>query len=322
MAMGETDQNLRFMDALSEYAEVEFQRHQSERKDWNYHDILTRDVIGELVHRDPIDVEPDVRMIYLGNLVVEKGHAEYDRVTSEVFQGNEVFRKWKNTWVAEEEPHGASMQEWAMIRGLLSGQQLHEESRGYLMNGLTLSFPDAAFGLVYPALQEPATKLTHKAVKDRLPDDETEGRKILSKIIADEERHERFYANMVRHALETDDREVASAQMKAVAKAVFGFAMPGIESDIPSGKQITESYIRSGAFSIGSTILNEVILPAIDGEGTHGWAIADREELDDEAKKAQEDLVQLTSRIKKADGREIRLLAIMASGHRAYGKVA
>lgn len=310
------------MEALSDHAEAELERHVQQRKEWNYHDIMTREVIADLAYRPALDVEPDSRMIFLGNLIVEKGHAEYDRVTSEVFQAHPVFRKWKNRWVAEEEPHGASMQEWSMVRGFIDGETLHSTTQSYLRNGLSLSFQGSTpFGLAFPALQEPSTKLTHRAVKDKLPDDEKEGRRIMSRIIADEERHERFFANMVRHALETEDKEIASMQMIAISRAVLGFAMPGIESDIEIGGQITDAYVRSAAYTI-KTVAQDVLLSALDGEGVHGWNVSERENLDDEARKAQEELIDFTEALKKAGDKDRALVLAIGKARKKYGKVA
>src|SRR4029079_17108850 len=38
-----------FLDALAEYGEKEMERHVAERKDWAYHDILTREAMAERV---------------------------------------------------------------------------------------------------------------------------------------------------------------------------------------------------------------------------------------------------------------------------------
>lgn len=300
-----------FLDALAFTGEAEFTRHQEQRKDWSYHDILTRDKIAELAEQPPIEIDKWTTYAYLGNLVVEEGIPEYNRITAGAFQQHPVFCKWKNEWVAEEKQHGQAMVEYAKVRGLIDMARVHNTIRGYLQNGLSLHFDDAAFGFAYPALQEPATKITHREVKDRLPKEEKEGRIILAKIIGDEERHERFYANMVRHALDSDDKKVASHQMRAIARAVLGFEMPGIERDIPGGMRITAAYAKSGAFTIGK-VAREVLLPAIYDHGEHGWDIANRTNLDDDAKAAQEALVNFSESLLKAqdDDKELSLILL------------
>lgn len=321
-----------FLDALATEADEQLDEHLKIRTDWSYHDTLDRETIAELAEQAPVEVDPEVRAIYLGNLAVEKGHAEYDRITAERFEDTPSFRKWKNIWISEEEQHGAAMLEWGKIRGLFAPQNLKDLSEedadtitmanvhtiisGFLKNGLTLRFSDAAHGLAYPALQEPATKITHREVKNRLPEDEKAGRKILSKIAADEERHERFYAGMVRRALHSGDKDIASHQMRGVARAVLGFSMPGIDTDIPDGKKMTKAYNRTGAFTVAK-VVNEVLLPAIDGEGAHGWNIANIETLDDDARTAQSALVNFTERVKAADGRSRRALIVLAEARKS-----
>lgn len=318
--------NKRFLDAVDEYLVAEVDRHQQERKDWNYHDIFSRETIAELAAVAPIDVEPDVRLIYAANLNVETGLPEYDRVMSEVFEPHANARRWKNLWVSEEGPHAISMEEAAIVRGLLTGEEMHQDRKIYAQNGLTLNFmPDAAFGFAFPAFQEPATKLTHKSVKDRLPEGEKELRRLLAKICGDEERHERLNVNMVRHSLETGEVEVVSRMMIAVARAAIGFTMPAIESDIDQerSKQFKGAYSRTGAFTLGM-IAKDVILELINSEGDNGWRLRDRTELTDEAKVAQADIIDFAEKLEAKGDREKGLLVVMEKGRRnpRYGRVA
>ncbi len=315
----------RFLEAMADDAAAEQERHITERSDWSFHDILTRDAIAERATEPPVDSPREVQAIFLGNLAVEKGHAEYDRILAEQFERHPVFRAWKNTWVAEEEPHSAAMLEWAKVSGFFGRDRddgridlgaVHRTISGFIRNGLTLTFPDCAVALAYPAFQEPATRVTHFEVKQRLPSEERLGRRVLSKIIADEERHERFYCNMVRRALHSGDRAVSSHQLRGVAVAALGFAMPGIETDIPGGDELTLAYRRTGAFT-ASKVAGEVIRPLISGEGVHGWAIADLDDLDDAGRAAQDALVGLDRDLAAVEGSERRTLIVLARARAA-----
>ncbi len=305
-----------FLDTMAECAQLEMDRHSLERKEWNYHETLSREVLADLSARPPLEVEPAARYIYLGNLAVEKGHAEYDRITAAVFEQHPIFRSWKNIWVAEEEPHGDAMLQWAKASGMWDGPTMHTISQGYLKHGSTLAFHDAATGLAYPAFQEIATRLTHKAVKDNLPEDAKEGRIILSKIIGDEQRHERFYANMVRHALHSGDTQVASQQMRGVARAVLGFRMPGMEDDIPDPEHnINRAYLSTGAFTLAK-LVHTVFLPVLSGEGTHGWSLAEVDTLDDQGRAAQERLLTFIEDLEKATDNERRTKLVLGKARR------
>ena len=323
------EQDHAFLDALAEYGEKEMERHVAERKDWAYHDILTREAMAERVVAPPVDASPEIQAIFLGNLAVEKGHAEYDRVLAGRLQVHPVFKRWKDMWVAEEEPHGAAMQEWAKVAGLFGAgpegvagmHKVHDTIAGYLKAGLTLSFDDAAMAFAYPAFQEPATRVTHREVKNRLPESEKEGRRLLSRIIADEERHERFYCNMVRHALHSGDVTIASHQMCGIARSTLGFAMPGIETDIPGGDEITKAYRRTGAFTAGK-VATEVLRPLIKDDGAHGWRIADVETLDDRGRAAQEAVLQLDADLAAVEGNDRRTLVVLGRARAALAAAA
>lgn len=256
----------RFLNEMADAAAAELARHQEQRRSWSYHDVLTRDVLADLASRAPIDVDPAVAAAFVGNLLVEKGHAEYDRISGEMFERQPVFRAWKNRWVAEEEPHGSAMLEWGKVRGIFDPNLVHAGIQAFLSNGLTLSFSSAPYGLAYASVQERATRVTHLAVKRGLPTEESEGRRVLSNIIADEERHERFYSNMTLAALTSGDHAIVDAQMVEITRVALAFEMPGIERDIPDGERYLAAYRDSGAFSFRG-LAHDVILP-IMGKGT------------------------------------------------------
>ena len=118
-------------------------------------------------------------------------------------------------------------------------------------------------------------------------------------IIFDESLHKVYYTNMVRHALDSDDIEITSKQMVAVAHAAMGFAMPGMESDIPKREEITDAYQRTGVFRVQDIAENE-ILTAIEGHGKYKWNIGDRTALSKEGMVAQDQLVRFAEALRKA----------------------
>lgn len=318
--------NMRFMDALAEHAAAEHAAHDQRKIEYSlhrgilpagdsdapvtleginygfsYHNLMDRDTIAELATGPCLELHPDVQAVFLGNLAVEQGHAEYDRITSEVFEMHPVFRAWKNTWVADEAKHPAAMQEWAKVTGAIDIREAFMLAQGYLRHGLSLHFPDAAHGLAFPAFQESATVLTHREVRSNIPADEgilaaRIGRQILGDIIWDEGTHKVFYTRMVRHALETGDPEIVSRMMIAVAHSALGFIMPGMEGDIPTYEQITDAYIRTGVFTI-QQIATKVILKAVGDADAFGWKIGDRTDLNDDAKRAQAMLLAFVDKL-------------------------
>lgn len=351
-------QSMRFMDATAEIMADEHARHdntnlqsaiEAQRRagvTWDeeptsleeigygesWHDILDRDTLAELTGSPPIEVGPDVARIFEGNLLVENGHAEYDRINSEVFEHHPVFRAWKNTWVSDEKNHGESMQEWGKAAELIDIRRVHAATTGYLRHGLTLHFATAAEGLAYPAFQEPATYLTHAEVMRRLPKSYESlaanvGRRILANVNHNEREHAILYRNMVGRVFETEDVELSSQMMQAVARAALGFSMPGMESDIPGRKEINAAYRRTGTFTL-QKVAREVLLPVltdkvtyISAAGSYDWRIADRTALTDEAKAAQEELVTFIEQL-TAGMTERAIQKTIIKARRTYGTVA
>lgn len=319
-AQQSTIQNFKSLDLEEELARINYGH--------SYYDVMTDEVIDTMRELPPIEVSDDVRLVFLGNLLVENGHAEYDRVISKVFQANPEFRRWKDLWVAEEKTHGDAMEKWAWMARFLDMQQVHTRTQGYLRNGLTLDFATAAHGLAYPSFQEKATEDTHRDVSKELPSDKDAnfagliGKKVMGQIIRNEQGHKVFYSTMVRHALESGDPEIVSAMMIAVRDAALGIAMPGMESDIPERQKIMAAYRRTGVFT-AAKLAGNILIPALDAEqDVYGWKIEERVDLTDEAKKAQDNVVDFTAKLKEVAGEERKSLIVIGHARKEFGRVA
>lgn len=294
----------------------------------SYYDVMSGEAVDRMRELAPIDVHDDIRLVFLGNLLVENGHAEYDRVISKIFQHHPGFRRWKDLWVAEEKTHGDAMEKWAWLANFLDMQEVHALTQGYLRNGLTLDFATAAHGLAYPSFQEKATEDTHRDVTNEIPANKEEyfagfvGRQMMGLVIGNEIAHKIFYTTMVRHALETGDPEIVSQMMIAVRDAALGIAMPGMESDIPGREEIMKAYRRTGIFTAGKLAMN-VLVPALDADqDIYGWKIQDRTELTDEAKEAQSNVIDFTARLKEAAGEDRKSLIVIGKARKEFGRVA
>lgn len=294
----------------------------------SYYDAMSGEAVDKMREQPPIDVSDDIRLVFLGNLLVENGHAEYDRVISKVFQAHPGFRRWKDLWVAEEKTHGDAMEKWAWMANFLDMQQVHVLTQGYLRNGLTLDFATAAHGLAYPSFQEKATEDTHRDVTNEIPANKEEyyagliGRQIMGLVISNEIAHKNFYTTMVRHALESGDPEIVSQMMIAIRDAALGIAMPGMESDIPERENIMKAYRRTGIFT-AAKLAGNVLIPALDpAQDVYGWKIEEVTDLDDAAKEAQSNIVDFTARLKAVEGEDRKSLIVIGKARKEFGRVA
>ncbi len=348
------EQDKRFMDAMAPTVAEERARHDAMRfervlkahksagtiaegeepqtlEDLGYglawQDILTRDVVAEITTAAPLEPTDDDRRAFEGNVLVENGHAWYAVANDSVFKLNEEFTQWGNTWLAEEQPHGPSAENWGWLTGYIDARRVAAATQGYIRNGLTLRFVSAADALAYPALQEPATEITHREVMLRLPSAKESpaaqvGRRILANVVADERAHAIFYGNVVRRALSSGDSEVASFQMQALARATLGFSMPGMESDIPGREEITRAYSNSGVFTMRG-LAERVLLPGMSSDERQRYAlhIADCIDLNDEGKAAQAQILQFAEDLQAAvdSGRDLKIGLVIGKARRAIG---
>jgi hypothetical protein len=308
--------NAEFMDALALSARLETARHlrlavppnvtveelleakqNTDYRYWWIDDILTPEVMQAELEKPPIDVDTDTKLVYLAGGAVELGHPEYDRILSEVMQGNPSFRIWKDGWVAEEQEHGQAMVEWARLRRMFDrANEMRKLAFRYVSHGSTLSFQDAADALGFPCIQEVVTELAHQTTMLLLPKEETVGRRLMGHIVGDEGRHAVWNGNMVRHALHSDDRVIASYMFKGLVRSLVYFGMPAFAApkrapDLPPEyvEPLRAAYAEKDVFS-PQIVLDNVVVPLLKGEGRFGWDIANipASSLDDPAKQVQE----------------------------------
>jgi hypothetical protein len=304
-----------YLNFLEPQAVDAYEWHMQRRNGWSYDDILTREVMADMASRPAINIDKWVALSFVGNLTTEENLPEYNRLLAEKARPTHKlilpgWGTWNNEWTSEEHWHGQALAIAGRLRGVFDQAELHKIINSYLQNGLSLEFDDAGYSLAYPAVQELATQLTHKAVKDNLPEEETELREILKNTAADEGMHGRFYGKMVENALHSDDIKVASNQMRAIARVFMGFTMPGIEKDMYKGVRIMAGYAKANIFTMG-ILGKDVFLPIIDGKGKYKWDIENVTNLDSSAQGAQERTLKLAEDVKAADGEDGKIKEIL-----------
>ena len=153
-----------------------------------------------------------------------------------------------------------------------------------LQGGQVPLFDRPVDGLVYVALQELATRLSHTNT-GRLIDDPV-GRKIMARVAGDENLHHVFYRDLVSAAIELDASEV----VLAIDRNVRNFAMPGlgIPDFVTHSKRIADAGIYDFAAHHDS-ILVPVVL--------RHWKVEELTGLSDEAEAARERLLKFIRRV-------------------------
>jgi len=300
-----------FLAELAPAAERLYERHLDTTREWFPHEFVpysdARDYEpGEVWDESEVPMDPAVRSSLLVNLLTEDNLPFYFQVITRMFGADSVWGDWNRRWTAEEGRHSIvirdyltatrSLDPWALERN-----RMHQVQAGF--HGETL--PNAANGFAYVALQELATRISHRNTGDRL--DDPRGKEVMGRVAKDENFHYLFYRDLVSAALEVDP----SMTVEAIAMQVDVFEMPG--TGIAGFRSHAQAIANAGIYDM-VIHHDKILVPCVQRH----WKVDALEGLSDAAEKAREKLFDHMARLKKvgthlADKRDARLAASAAS---------
>src|SRR5581483_956030 len=131
-------------------------------------------------------------------------------------------------------------------------------------------------GFVYVALQELATRISHRNTGAALAD--PAGKRIMDRVAADENLHYLFYKDVVQAALAVDP----SSTVCAIARQVRSFEMPGT-TGIADFARHAKAIARAHIYDL-DIFHDKVLVPVVLKQ----WAIQSLEGLTAEAERARD----------------------------------
>ena len=145
--------------------------------------------------------------------------------------------------------------------------------------------PDGiADGIVYVALQELATRISHRNTGKLL--DDPEGLAIMSRVAADENLHHLFYRDLVSAALEIDP----SVMVAAIERQVRTFEMPG--AGIEDFKVHARVIADAGVYDFASHH-DQILVPVVFKH----WRVEQIENLKAAGEQARDRLVKHVNKV-------------------------
>jgi len=211
---------------LSPIAERLFERHLAVTKEWFPHELVPWErgrsfVPGEDWDPSEYPIPEAVRSALYVNLLTEDNLPYYFSTIERVFGRDSVFKAWNRRWTAEENRHAIVMRDYLTVTRALDPVAL-ERARMAQMCAAVVPEPErVADGISYVALQELATRISHRNT-GKLLDDKV-GLDVMARVAADENLHYLFYRDLVTAALEVDP----SGTVCAIERQVREFEMPG-----------------------------------------------------------------------------------------------
>jgi acyl-[acyl-carrier-protein] desaturase len=276
---------------LAPEAERLLERHLAGSKEWFPHELVPWE---EVIKHDPRDHwDPDyrpmsdaVRRALIVNLLTEDNLPYYTTEITRLFGVDHAWGAWNRRWTAEEGRHSIVIRDYLTVTGSCDPVALERGRMQHAEYGFHQPITGAADGFVYVALQELATRISHRNT-GKLMEDKA-GYDVMARVAADENMHYLFYKDVAIAALELDP----SAVVLAMERQVRCFQMPGAGIDDFSNH--AKAIADAGIYDLGIHH-DHILVPVI----MRAWQLEAVESLSPEAVEARERLVKRLGRIDK-----------------------
>lgn len=202
------------------------ERHLENAEEWFPHDVVPWERAPSLIEDGftygTESVPVAVRSALFVNLLTEDNLPWYSRTISRVFSRDSAWGEWVHRWTAEEGRHAIAMRDYITVSGLLDPVELERGRMAQVSTAVVPEPESAADGMCYVAMQELATRISHRNTGKLLND--PIGYNVMMRLSTDENHHHLFYRDLVTKLIEMDP----STAVSALSRQVLNFAMPGV----------------------------------------------------------------------------------------------
>ncbi len=313
--MSQTSPQAAVLTELEPVVAENLDRHIRMAKEWHPHDYVPWDegrnfafLGGEDWSPAQSQLDETAKAAMFVNLLTEDNLPSYHREIATRFGRDGAWGQWVGRWTAEEGRHGIAIRDYLVVTRGVDPVELERARMDYMTTGYDSGDKSALEAVAYVSFQELATRVSHRntgrATGDPIAD------KLLARISTDENLHMIFYRNLVTAAFDISPDEM----MKAVAKEVMAFEMPG--ANMANFRKNSTIIAKAGIYDL-RLHHDEVVSPIL-----RTWKVFDRSDLGPEGEQAREELaaflVGLDAQATKFVESRERLRARMA----AKGQVA
>jgi acyl-[acyl-carrier-protein] desaturase len=291
-------------DTVERAARQLLERHFSMCREWFPHEMVPwgrgRDPEPGWDGRpDPASVPTGVRSALFVNLLTEDNLPHYFHAIASRFEADSPMGEWTRRWTAEEQRHSIVIRDWICVSRQLDLVELERARMQQVGGGFDSGIRSNSLGdgLVYLALQELATRVSHRNTGQMLTD--PAGTAIMNRVAADENLHFLFYRDLVSAVLE----ESPSETVLAIGRQVREFAMPG--TAIPSFATHAAAIAAAGIYDY-RVHYEQILTPVV----LKHWRLEKIEGLSADAERSRDATLQWIARV----GRVARRLADATGG--------
>jgi acyl-[acyl-carrier-protein] desaturase len=280
---------------LTPVAEGLLERHLSTAKEWFPHELVpwsrARDFTpGEEWDPQEAALPEATRSALFVNLLTEDNLPYYFRTIERMFGADEVWGTWARRWTAEEMRHSIVIRDYLTVTRSIDPVALERGRMNQVSGGEVPEPSTAADGFVYVALQELATRISHRNTGKLL--DDKPGYDVMARVASDENLHYLFYRDLVSAAMELDPSSV----MIAIERQVREFEMPG--TGIPDFATHAMAIAKAGIYDF-EIHHDHILVPVV----LRHWNVEAVEGLSPEAEEARRKLLVRIDRVGRAGRR-------------------
>ncbi|MDQ1401709.1 MAG: acyl-[acyl-carrier-protein] desaturase [Actinomycetota bacterium] len=283
------------------------ERHLATTKEWFPHELVPwsrgRDFEpGEQWDAEAWPLPEAVSAALVVNLLTEDNLPYYFRTIERVFGPEGPWGEWVRRWTAEEGRHSIAIRDYLTVTRAVDPIALERDRMHQVGTGIVPEPPSPADGLVYVALQELATRISHRATGKLL--DDPAGYQVMARVAADENLHFLFYRDLVTAGIEIDP----STMVIAMERQVRDFEMPG--TGIPNFGDRAMAIAKAGIYDM-QIHHDQILLPVV----LRDWNVAEITGLNPQAEEARTTMLKRIERIGKAGRRMAERWAESARRH-------
>jgi acyl-[acyl-carrier-protein] desaturase len=260
---------------LTPVVETLLERHLDTTREWFPHEYVPysrgRDhVPGHVWSEHDADLAgaqltPEVRSALLVNLLTEDNLPYYFRTVERMLGADGPWGTWVRRWTAEEGRHSMAIYGYLMTTRAIDPVELERSRMVQVSKGETPEPESTHEGFIYLALQELATRISHRNTGAQIGD--PVGFEVMKRVCFDENLHQLFYRDLAAAAIQA----APNMMMIAMEKQVRSFAMPG--TGIPDFPRHAAAIARAGIYDLQihhEQILAPVVLRQWDAANIGG----------------------------------------------------
>ena len=277
------------LHAITPDVERLLERHLETTKEWFPHEYVPysrgRDHMeGHVWSPEDADLAgaeltPEVRSALLVNLLTEDNLPYYFRSVERMFGKDGAWGTWARRWTAEEGRHSMAIYGYLMVTRAIDPVELERSRMVQVSKGETPDPETTHEGFIYLALQELATRISHRNTGAQIGD--SVGYEVMKRVGSDENLHQLFYRDLAAAAIAADP----NTMMIAMEKQVRHFSMPG--TGIPEFERHAKAIAKAGIYDL-QIHHDQILAPVV----LRQWNAANIGGLSGEGAAAQEKLMK------------------------------